>query len=246
MIKDGIATNTHLYVLETIKKLSRKKGYCYAFNFTLAKMLHITANRVSHVISDLVNAGLLARQLFFNDRGEVVERRLKAIEPKKTTPLVENTKEQTEGVKTNINNGDISPRKSDWKKPITQVKGKAVKMGYELGISIGIVMKQIQKYGLAYVIEKLHIVANSNSAISNVKLFICACRDNYQPSKKATKARDTKPFSVRPSGYNVIVAPAPEAPKAQALTKDNDFVKELMAKFGGKSLGKKLSQIVTA
>ena len=240
MIKNGVATNTHLYVLETIKKLSQKKGYCWATNFTLGELLHITANRVSHVISDLVNAGLLARQLFFNDRGEVAERRLMA----RTTPLVKHDKEQVKGTIIDKEQGteaSVQPaQKVDCHRVVNQTKGKVLKMGYNLGIGISIVMRQIEKHGLTYVIEKLHIVASSNSAISNIKLFQAACRDNYQPSKKAQKALSDKPFQTRPAGYNTIVAPAPIA-KAQPIDKSSTFLSELASKFAGKALGDKIA-----
>lgn len=49
-------TNTHFSVLEKIKRMSKKDGYCYMSNATLARECHLSPSHTSHIITDLRDA----------------------------------------------------------------------------------------------------------------------------------------------------------------------------------------------
>ena len=76
----------HVTLWQRIKLLQHKRGYCWATNEQIAEMLHISASYVSHLITDLVRLGCVARQVMYReDTHEVVGRMLLAFdEPKET------------------------------------------------------------------------------------------------------------------------------------------------------------------
>lgn len=234
MITDGIAHGTHFEVLSKIKQLSHKFGYCSADNRYLSKDLGLSISRVSHIISDLYNAGLVERDITYKKGLKQVEKRL--LRPcviRDARGMGSKSKEQSSSVTINI-------------KPTSPDKVQAQQFGIKLGINLFVVAGMIGKYGAQYVLEKLYIVANSLSCKNPTGLFVKACTNNYQPNKKASKANDTKTFAISYRKSTHIAEVARPEVKAQPLTKDNDFVKELMARFGGSPLGNKLSQMVTA
>ena len=235
MIKNGIAHGTHFEVLGKIRQLCTNLGYCWADNRYIANEVGLSISRVSHVISDLYDAGLIERDITYKKGYDkpTVEKRLIRCVSKDARGIVNNSKEQNLSVTINI-------------KRDSSEKVQAQQFGIKLGINLFLVAGMIGKYGAKYVLEKLNIVAQSMSCKNRTGLFVSACKKDYQPGKKALKANNTKTFEIPcRKSTNIAEVARPEI-KAQTLTKDNEFVKELMSRFGGSPLGNKLSQLVNA
>ena len=212
MIKNGIAHGTHSEVLNLIKTLSHKYGYCWADNRDLAKKLDLSISRVSHIISDLYDANLVEREITYAQGMKWVDKRLlRPVLSRDARGTAGNDQKQNKSA-ININNN--APEKV-----------KATQFAAKLGINIFVVTGMISKFGAKYVIEKLHIVANSLSVKNRVGLFIAACTNNYK-SKKAEKAEKyTVPY--RQSAHIATVCTENEI-KASPIEKST-FLKDFVA-----------------
>lgn len=84
---------TEKCLLGRILALQDSKGYCYASNNYLAKQLYKSADRISKVISKLVEMQYLSRSIIRDDGGKIVVRYLRVLGGvwlKTTIPMVEN------------------------------------------------------------------------------------------------------------------------------------------------------------
>ena len=231
MIRNGKPHGTHLEVFNKITQLCHKLGYCYADNRYLAKELDLSISRISHIISDLYNAGLVERDITYKKGLKQVEQRyLRVVTARVARGMVENNQEQN--VSDNIKI-----------KPTSPIRTQAVQMGVKLGINMMVVLGMIKKYGAEYVIEKLHIVANSLSVKSNVALFVKACTANYTAGKKVKAAIDSKQFDVpyRKSTQIAHVSMPERSEIKESTLENNSFLKEFMTKNPTAGLSKKFS-----
>ena len=231
MIRNGKPHGTHLEVFDKIKQLCHKLGYCYADNRYLAKELDLSISRISHIISDLYNAGLVERDITYKKGLKQVEQRyLRIATARVARGIVKDSQKQN--VSDNIKI-----------KPTSPIRTQAVQMGVKLGINMMIVLKMVEKYGADYVMEKLHIVANSLSVKSNVAFFIKACTANYTAGKKVKAAIDSKKFDVpyRKSTQIVHISMPERSEIKESTLENNSFLKEFMTKNPNAGLTKKFS-----
>ncbi len=63
-----------LYAIITV--LSNKKGYCYASNAYLGKLLNAQQHTISKWVSHLKSLGFLCLDIIKNDKGEIIQRRI--------------------------------------------------------------------------------------------------------------------------------------------------------------------------
>lgn len=74
MLKEGKINKTEFLLLGAINSLcfvkgSKEKKWCYASNTYLGKQILVTSNRISHVVSHLIDKGLLKRRIKKQDNG---------------------------------------------------------------------------------------------------------------------------------------------------------------------------------
>lgn len=232
MIKNGIAHGTHFEVLDTIGHLCAKLGYCWADNRYIANEVGLSISRVSHVISDLYDAGLIERDITYKKGYDkpTVEKRLIRCVSRYARGMVKNSKEQSLSETINI-------------KPESTERVQAQQFGIKLGINLFVVAGMIGKYGAKYVLEKLNIVAQSLSCKSRTGLFISACQKDYQPGKKAQKASNTKAFAIPYRQSTSIAEVAKPEPIKSVPMKDGEFYKSFMESHKGSALASKLASL---
>ena len=63
------------FILSVILSLSKEKGYCFASNEYIAKMMNISSDRVSKILSNLNKKKLIRIQLNYKVESKKVERR---------------------------------------------------------------------------------------------------------------------------------------------------------------------------
>lgn len=72
-------TSTQKLLIGLISSLSNLKGYCFASNEYLSKLLNVNKATVSHSISDLEAKGYIGRVIYRNDKQEIEQRILTVI-----------------------------------------------------------------------------------------------------------------------------------------------------------------------
>ena len=81
LIPPTVWENTHLSLTEKcllgrIIALQDSKGYCFASNRYLATQLGKTPDWISHIITKLLNAGYLSREVTRGNNKQIVDRRI--------------------------------------------------------------------------------------------------------------------------------------------------------------------------
>ncbi len=179
--------NTHLAVYNCVKRLSKKQGYCSAWNEQIGKdwMVNRSPDRVSHILTDLRRAGLVAVLCIYEKgRNFVKHRKLTIVGDflKAVTPSLSSIATNNEELSYDSNNNkNTNTEKQD--APIKTLMETAEK----LGIGWQRVRFAIKTYGLKYVQEKMAIVAASPSVRSVVGYFISALNKDYKPNARASK-----------------------------------------------------------
>ncbi len=178
--------NTHLAVYNCVKRLSKKQGYCSAWNEQIGKdwMVNRSPDRVSHILTDLRRAGLVAVLCIYEAGRNFVKLRkltivgdfLEAVTPGLSS-IATNSGEHPEGCNNNIN------KQKRTNSPMKNLMETAQK----LGISPYRVCIAKKIYGMKYVQEKMAIVANSRSVKNAVQYFLAALKSDWKPSKSASK-----------------------------------------------------------
>ena len=124
-------TSTQKLLLGLISSLSNLKGYCFASNDYLAKLLDSSKVTISHSISDLEAKGYIGRIIYRNDKQQVEQRILTIVLDKftdiplseneyplplkKDIPLSENYKDNSKkNNKVNINNKELDFFSLEW------------------------------------------------------------------------------------------------------------------------------------
>lgn len=176
MIRNGKASGIHQLVLEKVNMLSKDKGYCFASNHAIAKMLDRHEDRISHIIGELVDAGLLLRKLVFSaTRRNIVKERFLWV---------------AEGVEIFCSHRVATFGKEQESMPTPQpatLDHLAVITANKLGIASAFVLKMIRTYGVQYVLQKINIVAASNAVNNATGYFIMACVKNYKVNSRSKK-----------------------------------------------------------
>ena len=175
---------SHLSVYNAVKRLSKKKGYCTAWNETIGSdwMVNKSPDRVSHILSDLRRAGLISVLCIYEKGRNFVKMRkltivgdfLKAVNPNLSSIATNN-----ETLSRTNNNKNTEPQNA----PMKTLMETAMK----LGIGWQRVLFAIKTYGLKYVQEKMTLVANSRSMTNPVGYFIAALNHNWKPNKRASR-----------------------------------------------------------
>ena len=178
---------SHLSVYNAVKRLSKKKGYCTAWNEQIGNdwMVNKSGSRVGHILSDLRKAGLVSVLCIYAEHRNFVKLRklaivgdfLNAVNPILSSLATNNDKHSLECTNNKNNNQD---------KKDAAIKN-AMETARKLRISWWRVLIAIRKYGIRYVQEKLAIVANSRSATNAVAYFIAALKNDWKPNKRASK-----------------------------------------------------------
>ena len=175
---------SHLSVYNAVKRMSKKKGYCSATNEQIGNdwMVNKSADRISHILTDLRKAGLVSVLCIYEKGRNFVKLRkltivgdfLKAVSPILSS-IATNSKVHSVGCNNKTNN----------------TKGEPLKVTMEtarkLRISWWRVHVAIKKYGIRYVQEKLAIVANSRSVKNVIAYFLNALTADWKPNKRASK-----------------------------------------------------------
>lgn len=99
-------------LLGRINALQDEKGYCFASNDYLAKQLKLSSNRISHIISKLVNSGYLNRQVIYGENKQIIARYLLLnitipIVTDNNTPIVKNNKDRIDILEKSIEENNI-------------------------------------------------------------------------------------------------------------------------------------------
>lgn len=176
--------NTHLAVYNCVKRLSKKQGYCSAWNEQIGKdwMVNRSPDRVSHILTDLRRAGLVAVLCIYEKGRNFVKHRkltivgdfLKAVTPSLSS-IATNNEVHSVGCNNKTNNNDGEPLKN------------LMRSAMKLGISPYRVSVAIRKWGIKYVQEKMAIVANSRTVKNPVAYFLRALLSDWKPNKRASK-----------------------------------------------------------
>ncbi len=175
---------SHLSVYNAVKRMSKEKGYCSATNEQIGNdwMVNKSADRISHILTDLRKAGLVSVLCIYEKGRNFVKLRklaivgdfLEAINPILSS-IATNNEEHSVGCNNNKNNNDGKPLKN------------LMRSAMKLGISPYRVVIAVKKWGLKYVQEKMAIVANSRSVKNAVQYFLAALKGDWKPSKRASK-----------------------------------------------------------
>ncbi len=175
----------HLSVYNAIKRLAKKQGYCTAWNEQIGNdwMVNKSADRVSHIITDLRRAGLVSVLCIYEKGRNFVKMRKLAIVGdflKAVNPCLSSLATDNEALSCDSNNDkNTNTEKTDV--PIKTLMETAKK----LGIGWQRVLFAIKTHGLKYVQEKMAVVANSRSMTNPVGYFIAALNNDYKLSKRA-------------------------------------------------------------
>ncbi len=175
---------SHLSVYNAVKRLSKKKGYCTAWNEQIGNdwMVNKSADRVSHILTDLRKAGLVSVLCIYEKGRNFVKLRkltivgdfLKAVSPILSS-IATNSKVHSVGCNNNTNNTKDEPLKN------------LMRSAQKLGISPYRVVIAVRKWGLKYVQEKMAIVANSRTVKNPIAYFLNALTADWKPNKRVSK-----------------------------------------------------------
>lgn len=174
----------HLSVYNAIKRLAKKQGYCTAWNEQIGNdwMVNKSADRVSHIITDLRRAGLVSVLCIYEKGRNFVKMRKLAIVGdflKAVNPRLSSIATKTDTLSGTDNKKTTEPKKA----PMKTLMETAMK----LGIGWQRVLFAIKIHGLKYVQEKMAVVANSRSLTNPVGYFIAALNNDYKPNKRAAR-----------------------------------------------------------
>ena len=160
----------HTILYNQVKYLS-KKGVCYASNSYLAKKIGRSKTRVSHLLTELRRAGLIAIRLVYAESKdnkpsrEVVARFIKVFSKPQ--------KGETEIKKENLSEDEKGARAGN----------NAIK----LGIPAFVVAMMRKQFGTERIENALAIVTTSRSVRKPVGLFMKALYEGWSLSKRALK-----------------------------------------------------------
>ena len=223
MIRNGKASGIHQLVLEKVNMLSKDKGYCFASNHAIAKMLDRHEDRISHIIGELVDAGLLLRKLVFSaERRNIVKERFLWI---------------AEGVEIFGSQRVATFDKEQESMPLPDpetLDHLAVITANKLGIATAFVLKMIRSFGVQYVLQKINIVAASNAVNNATGYFIMACVKNYKVNSRSQKliSNNRKPAPALNRTFKQSVAQLKA--KIDRFYDDPDFMlsRDILASYG--------------
>ncbi len=168
-VVNNIRLNSNaLHVRDKIIALQGKKGFCWASNKELAKMIGISASYLSHQLTSLVRAGLLYRRIERDEHGEVVLRQMVAFKTAKDTALAADVVKMLEDDKTEQG-----------------TRMRLVANGKNVNISPYSVIRAIKEFGAEKVDVALSIVKASSTCKNPLKLFFAALRKGYNAGKIA-------------------------------------------------------------
>jgi len=206
VVNDIRITSSHKFVLRVITDLSFKNGYCWAFNEAISKMTSLSTSRVSHIITDLVRAGMLFRFIKFNDAGKVCWRELMAIPPEVYQMAKDDPDKQAklgERVAGYIKAHEESEEER-------RMQGHVFSLARRLGLSPMFVVQLILKHGKAAMakIEKVFSMAITASGIRNIYGWITSMmQGDPKPTKKAKREIQKPSHSVRVKTAHVSLEP---------------------------------------
>lgn len=164
-------TVAHEAAYDTVFKLSRKTGFCWASNSSIAGMLGLSKSYVSHLLTDLERAGWMFRKITLDDQTHEFQYRQLVPLDKLCTP-----EEALEKVR--LMELDHT------------AKGERIRLvanGKKIGIAPLRIMGAIHAFGAKRVDEALSIVRGSHVVNNPVKLFFAALHKGFIPGKRAEK-----------------------------------------------------------
>lgn len=211
-------TSMHIAVYNAIKKLSHKHGYCYAFNQIIADMCMITKSRVSHIITDLVRAGMLYRFVrYADDKKTVILRELTVIpedvyKMANTEPDAEPDGEKMQSLAEIVENYVAQHRMSDEQQ---RQRGHVFSMARRLGVAPMFIVSIVLKYGKEKAFPKLEKVlsaACASSAIENIYAWVSGMmkKSNISLGKRAAREMAKPSHSVRYKTQHVARTEEPQ------------------------------------
>jgi len=175
---------SHLSVYNAVKRMAKKTGFCTAWNEQIGKdwMVNKSADRVSHIISDLRRAGLVSVLCIYAEGRNFVKCRKLAITGdflKAVNPILSSIATKSEVHSVGCNNKTNNTKDEPLKKLMESARKLRISP-YRIGIAV-------RKWGLKYVQEKMAIVANSRSVNNPVAYLLAALTKDWKPSKHASK-----------------------------------------------------------
>lgn len=208
----------HWLILDKIKQLAKKHTYCFASNSFLAKLVHLSVSRVAHCITDLCRAGMLMRQLYYDDEKPkwILRRDLVPVPETVYANLGQESPEQAEriGELMEALQGYREKMEQD-RKTVEQRRRVYFKAGQN-GISKYHVAKLLHhpdhpEWTLDYIEEKLGILTASPSVQNPIKFLRAAMNGDWKPNRRARRAiaKPTAPAKVTPATAGVSYDPQP-------------------------------------
>lgn len=229
----------HQNLYYAIKRLAKERGYCGAWNKQLAADWQVqkSADRVSHLLTDLRRAGLISLRIEYFDNSRCVKKRFirivadffEAIAPI-APPIATNSEVHSVGCNNKNKQQQDEPTK------------KLMESARKLCISPYRVSIAIKKWGIKYVQEKIAIVANSRTVKNPVAYFLNALVADWKPNKRSSKKigqvcdyTHIPTFTVNYENHE-----ADAVIKTRSLS-ENSFLKDFIAKNPNAGLSKKFS-----
>lgn len=215
-------TSTHELVLEKIKKLSHKHGYCWAFNGILADMCCLSKTRVSHIITDLVRAGMVYRFINYADDKKTVILREMTVIPEEVYTMAnadadadaaEKAKDaEMKSLAEIIEDYVAAHKMSDEQQ---RQRGHIFSMARRLGLAPLFIVSILLKHGKekAYSkLEKVLVAACASSAISDIYAWVTGMmrKSNINLGKRAKNEMRKPSHSVRYKTKHVIAERKPQ------------------------------------
>lgn len=119
-------------------------GKCFAGNEYLGKQLGITSNRISHLITNLINKGYLDREIIYNEKKQIIRRLLwlkitRGIVQNNNRGIVENNKDREDILDKNI---EREPSHSKFSKRTDINDEVLLEIAQKIGISKNIVAEK--------------------------------------------------------------------------------------------------------
>lgn len=168
-IVNNIELNSNaLHVRDKILQLQAKRGFCWATNSALAKMIGVSKGYLSHQIGRLVKAGYVYRHIERDENGEIAYRQLVAFKDAKETALAE-----------------AEVRKIEADRTEQGTRNRLIANGKNLCISKLSIIRAIMLYGAEKVDIALGIVKASCTCRNPLKLFWAALKKGYKAGRIA-------------------------------------------------------------
>lgn len=164
-------TVAHEAAYDTVFKLSRKTGFCWASNSSIAGMLGLSKSYVSHLLTDLERAGWMFRKITLDEQTHEFQYRQLVPLDKLCTP-----EEAVEKV-----------RLMELDHTSKGERARLVANGKKLGISPLRIMGAIHAFGAKRVDEAMSIVRQSHVVNNPVKLLFAALHKGFIPGKRAER-----------------------------------------------------------